>query len=64
MKRTAYIHTAPTGRYHVTDDSMGCLDERGDGHSTIAAALRAASDDGYTHVAGLRDGKIPARYRS
>jgi hypothetical protein len=66
--RTIYIHEAPTGRYHITNDSLGYMSEEGVGHITIADALRAAARDGYTHYRGCGTGQrdrraIPQRYR-
>ena len=69
VARTARLHTAPTGRYHVTDNRLGYLDECGSGYETKAAALRDAVSEGYTHVvdstyagSGSRI-RIPSQYR-
>ena len=64
--KTARIFEEADG-YHICDDSADCLDARGQGHPTKAAALRAAAQSGYTHATGSGtpwDGvkKIPARY--
>ena len=65
---TAVIHTAPTGRYHVSPDG-DMLYEDGRGHYTKGAALRMASRCGYTHYNDHTYGgkalnrRIPARYR-
>lgn len=64
----ARLHTAPTGHYHITDDSLDHLDESGRGYDTKAAAMRAAAKAGYTHVddstfGGRGRQRIPARYR-
>jgi hypothetical protein len=67
-KKIARIHTASTGIYHVTDDSLDHLDERGTGYVTKADAMRQAAWAGYTHVndttfTGRGVQRIPARYR-
>jgi len=66
-KKTAYIHTAPTGLYHFTDDTFDYMDESGPGHETKADAQRVACNHGFTHIAGegFREGgqRIPAKYR-
>ncbi len=47
---TAYIHEAPTGRWHITDDALDYLDERGRGHKSERAAIKAARESGqWTH---------------
>ena len=64
---TAYIHTAATGRHHVTDDSLDYLDESGPGFASKADAQRAASVRGYSHVKGQGFAhygtRIPRRYQ-
>lgn len=48
--KVAYIHQAPTGLWHVTADSLGRLDETGDGFYTESGAIRAARESGeFTH---------------
>ena len=46
----ARIHQASTGRWHITDDSLPHLDERGASYSSERAAIRAARESGeWTH---------------
>ena len=50
MKRVAYIHEALTGKYHITDNDLPYLDERGAAYSSKRSAIKAARDGGhYTH---------------
>ena len=54
----ARIHEAPTGRWHVTDDSLPHLDERGASYPSERAAIRAARESGeWTHRVN-RNGEI------
>lgn len=57
-KMVARIHEAPTGRWHVTNDALDYLDERGDGQATRRDAIQSARLlEDYTHY--LRpNGKI------
>lgn len=46
----ARIHQSLTGRWHITDDSLPYLDERGASYPSERAAIRAARDSGeWTH---------------
>ena len=46
----ARIHQAPTGKWHITDDSLPHLDERGQSFPSERAAIRAARESGeFTH---------------
>ena len=55
---TANIHESPTGRWHITDNALPYLDERGQSYPTERAAIRAARASGeWTHRV-TRDGKV------
>ena len=49
------------GGYYVCSDDSDCLDARGNGYDTKAAALRAAYAAGYTHAIGSGAYKQGAR---
>lgn len=51
-REVARIFEEVDGRYYVCDDGLSCLDARGYGYRTKAAAMRAAADAGYTHARG------------
>jgi len=48
-KLVAFVGEAPTGRWHITPDGLGYLDESGPGYESRRAAIRAARRLGYTH---------------
>ena len=57
-KSTANIHEAPTGRWHITNNDLPHLDERGQGYRTEREAIRAARESGdWTHRVA-RNGKV------
>jgi hypothetical protein len=52
--KVARIFEECTGKYHICDDDSDCLDARGHGYDSKAAALRSAANgpDAYTHAVG------------
>jgi hypothetical protein len=50
MKRIANIHEAQNGTWHITDNALDYLDERGVGHGTERQAIKIARNSGnWTH---------------
>ena len=56
--KVANIHEAPNGTWHITDNALDHLDERGIGHGSERQAIKIARLSGeFTHRV-TRSGKI------
>jgi len=50
MKKTANIHESNAGKWHITDNALSYLDERGASYQSERAAIKAARESGqWTH---------------
>lgn len=56
--KTANIHEALTGQWHVTDNDLDYLDERGNGYASERKAIKAVRECGeWSHRVNAK-GKI------